>query len=71
MALTSLGDKARICNQILNMLRCDISTTADLKLIGGNPAVGNIAVSKSTLCKGELVLVNQSVTGIFENKIKL
>lgn len=71
IALTSLGDKARVCDQILNMLRCDISTTADLKLIGGKPIVGNIAVSKSTLCGGELFLINQSVTGIFENKIKL
>ena len=53
------------------MLRCDIATTADLRLIGEGIKAGNIAVNKNTLCKGEIVLVNQSVTGIFENKIKL
>ncbi len=71
VALDSLRDKAKICDQILTMLRCDIATTADLRLIGGNPTVGSIKVNKNTLCKGELVLVNQSVTGIFENRIKL
>ena len=67
----NLKDKTVVCNQILNMLRCDIATTADLKLIGDGPKVGNIAINKNTMCRGELVLVNQSVTGIFENKIKL
>lgn len=64
-------DKAKICNQILNMLRCDISTTADLKMIGGTAMAGSIKVNKNTLCSKELSLINQSVTGIFENKIKL
>ncbi len=67
----NLKDKVVVCNQILNMLRCDIATTADLRLIGEGIKAGNIAVNKNTLCKGEIVLVNQSVTGIFENKIKL
>lgn len=67
----NLKEKVVVCNQILNMLRCDIATTADLKLIGDGPKVGNMAINKNTLCKGELFIVNQSVTGIFENKIKL
>lgn len=66
-----LKDKAKVCNQILNMLRCDISTTADLKMIGGTSMAGSIKVNKNTLCGRELLLINQSVTGIFENKIKL
>ena len=67
----NLKDKAKVCDQTLNMLRCDIATTSDLKLIGGTPTAGGIAINKNTLGKGELVLVNQSVTGIFENRIKL
>ena len=40
-------------------------------MIGGTSMAGSIKVNKNTLCGRELLLINQSVTGIFENKIKL
>ncbi|NBI65011.1 type II CRISPR RNA-guided endonuclease Cas9 [Clostridiales bacterium] len=69
--LASLQDKAKILNEILTMLRCDITTTADLKIIKGSANAGNMAISKNTMGKSRLVLINQSVTGLFENRIEL
>ena len=67
----SLQDKSKIINEILTMLRCDISTTADLKLLNCSGNAGNMAVSKNTVGKSRLILINQSVTGLFENRIEL
>lgn len=67
----SLADKAKVLNEIVTMLRCDIATTADLKLVNGSKNAGNMAVSKNTIGKCNLILINQSVTGLFENRIKL
>lgn len=67
----SLRDKAKVLNQMLNMVRCDIDTKADLTAIGGSANAGNMAVMKSTAGKSKLVLINQSVTGLFENRIEL
>lgn len=67
----SLRDKAKVLNQMLNMIRCDIETKADLTAIGGGPKAGNIAVNKNTVGKSKLVLINQSVTGLFKNRIEL
>lgn len=66
-----LKDKAKIINEILTMLRCDIATTADLKLLNCSGNAGNMAVSKNTVGKSRLIIINQSVTGLFENRIKL
>ena len=66
-----LHEKAKIINEIVTMLRCDIASTADLKLIKGSTNAGNIAMSKSTVGKSRLILINQSVTGLFENRIEL
>lgn len=60
-----LSTKAIIINEIINMVRCDISTTSNLKEIGGSPNAGNIAISKNM--KGSYRLVNQSITGLFVN----
>lgn len=64
-----LSTKATIINEIINMMRCDISTTANLKEIGGSPNAGNIAISKNM--KGNYKLVNQSITGLFVNTEEL
>ena len=64
-----LSTKAAIINEIINMMRCDISTTANLKEIGGSPNAGNIAISKNM--KGNYKLVNQSITGLFVNTEEL
>lgn len=70
--ICSLRDKAIVINEILTMLRCDIATSSNLSLLGEGPAVGSIAIKKNTISnKCKLVIVNQSVTGVFENRIKL
>lgn len=66
-----LTERIKLINQIITMLRCDIETKADLTAIGGSKNAGNIAVNKNTIGKSKLVLVNQSVTGLFENRIEL
>ena len=69
---TNLSDKMKLLNNILNLLRCDATTTADLSLIlQEKKNVGSMKIKKSTLGKGKLILVNQSVTGLFENRKEL
>lgn len=67
----SLVDKMKCINNILNMLRCDATTTADLSMIDLGRNAGNIAYNKNTLGKSKVLMVNQSVTGLFETRIKL
>lgn len=67
----SLANKAKTVNEILTMLRCDATTKADLLSIGDVKNAGTIAKNKNTLAKSKLVLINQSVTGLFENRIEL
>lgn len=63
--------KAIVLNEIIKMLRCDVDTKANLKELGSGSAAGNIAISKNTVGKSKLVLVNQSVTGLLENRMEL
>lgn len=63
--------KAVILNDILNMLRCDAATTANLKVLEDVPYAGKISINKNTVGKSRLVLVNQSVTGLLENRTEL
>lgn len=69
--IEKLSDKAKVINEVLTLLRCDNKSTADLRLIGGKENTGNMAVSKNTVGKSKVVLVNQSVTGLFENRTEL
>ena len=50
------------------MLRCDGTTTANLTLIKGKSNVGSIKKSKTTVGSSKLVLINQSVTGLYEER---
>lgn len=70
-ASLTLGEKAAVINEILNMFRCDIATTSNLTMIQGTSKAGSMAVKKNTIGKSKLHLVNQSVTGLFENRIRL
>ena len=69
--IENLSEKARLINEILTLLRCDEKTTADLKQIGGGSSAGSISIKKNTVGKQKLVLVHQSVTGLFETKEEL
>lgn len=61
-------EKSVLLNSILNLFRCDNDTTANLKPIDGSPSAGKIDVNKNTICKNKVVLVNQSVTGLYESR---
>lgn len=61
-------EKAKVINEIITMLRCDASTTADLKLVGGPSTAGGLTVNKNTVGASCLVLINQSVTGLYEER---
>lgn len=63
--------KMKFINNVLNLLRCDATTTADLSFIGGSKNAGSMVKNKNTVCNNKLVLVNQSITGLFENRIEL
>lgn len=67
----ALSDKAKIIDEIVKMLRCDIMTTADLKMVNCSGNAGGMTVNKNTIGKSKLLLINQSVTGLFENRIEL
>ena len=67
----SLTDSVIVLREIAYMLRCDIKTTGDISKIGGTAMAGNIALSKNTIGASSLSIVNQSVTGLFENKLEL
>ena len=69
--LFSLIEKAKIINNILNLMRCDAATRADLTQIGFTPNAGNMKCSKNVAEKTQMTLINQSVTGLFETRFKL
>lgn len=66
-----LKNKAKLINEIVGFMRCDIKTNGDLNFIDKGKTVGEISVNKNTVGKKEIVLIHQSVTGIYENRVKL
>lgn len=67
----SLKEKAKLLAQMIKLVRCDNETKADLTSIGASKSAGVISVNKNTLGGKRLILINQSVTGLFENRIEL
>ncbi len=67
----SIEDKCYLLDEILTMLRCDIKTNSNLELIEYKTNAGDIKKNTNVLCKNSLVLVNQSVTGLYENRVNL
>ena len=70
-AKLDLKNQAELLYELLTLLRCDSETKVNLQVIGGKSNVGTITVNKNTLGKSKLILINQSVTGLFENRIEL
>ncbi len=60
-----------VLTQILNLSLICNSANADLRLIGGSQASGSAAISKNIMKYSNVVLVNQSVTGVYEKKVDL
>ena len=53
------------------MFRCDATTTTNLKTIGGSANAGGMQVNNYTLSSHKVVLVHQSITGLFGTEEEL
>lgn len=71
LAITNLKEKAQVINNIITMFRCDATTTTNLKTIGGSVNAGGMQVNKNTLTSQKVVLVHQSITGLFDTEEEL
>jgi len=65
-----IENQVKVLCEIIRLFICK-SCIANLSEIGGSSHAGNIHVSKNVTKKDKLILINQSVTGIFENKVDL
>ena len=66
-----LEKKVVVIYEMLNLFRCDIDSSADLTILGGGKNAGKVTINKKTVGKNEVELINQSITGLFENRIKI
>ena len=64
----SIEEKAECIYKLLGALRCDTQTEVDLTSIGGAGQACAIGINKNTLGKRKVEIINQSVTGLFENR---
>lgn len=60
-----------VLKQLLNLSAVGGINSADLSLIGGSAQSGILTMSRKVSGAKELILINQSVTGLFENRIDL
>lgn len=60
-----------VLTQILNLSLICNSANADLRLIGGSRESGSSAIRKNITRYSSIVLVNQSVTGVYEKKVDI
>lgn len=66
----SLYEQCLIIREILKAFKCD-AANASFKELCGKGTVGRIQKAKKLSCDGEIYIVHQSVTGVFETKIDL
>ena len=66
-----LLSKVKVINGLLTLLRCDINTEADLSFIRLSKTMGSLSVNKNTIGKSKIIFVNQSITGLYENRREL
>ncbi len=66
-------DLAKQCEVLLSILSLSMigGNGANLSLIGASAATGITLISKNITSSSEIYMVNQSVTGLFENRIDL
>ena len=69
--LEKRSEMAKVLSETAKMFGTTAQTTADLSLIKGSKNAGNIAVNKNTLGAAKLILIHQSVTGLFETRVEL
>lgn len=65
-----IDEQLRTLSQILQITRIG-TTSGDLRTIGGSAATGVMMLGKNLGKEEELLLINQSVTGLFEKQIDL
>lgn len=67
-----IGKQCEVLGQILKFFNCDRQLT-DLSLIcgGKNKTVGNLSISKDITKYIEVKIINQSITGLFEEEVDL
>lgn len=63
-------DKCLVLAEILHLFQCN-SVLANLKLIGEGGRVGQLSINKMLPKSKRIYLINQSVTGFFEKKVRL
>ncbi len=69
-ASLSLLKQCELLEQMLKLFKCD-RQTADLTLIGGLKNSGSIYINKTLDKVSSAVLINKSVTGLFETRVDL
>lgn len=67
---TSLKNQVRILVNILSIFKCN-AVKCDLSLLGAGKNVGTLLISKIISNKSSVKLINQSVTGIYQNEMDL
>ena len=65
-----IDEQLRTLSQILQITRIG-TTSGDLRTIGSSAATGVMKLGKNLGKEEELLLINQSVTGLFEKQIDL
>lgn len=66
----SIEEQCQFLYNALSLFRCT-PESADLKLIGGSANAGVLVLSKKSTPESNIKLINQSITGIFENVVDL
>lgn len=66
----TLEEQGIVLNEILHLLQCK-PLTADLSLINGSKHAGKFQINKVITNYRNAMLINQSITGLFEQKIDM
>lgn len=64
-------EQCLVLQEMLWLFGCSAQTMANLILLGGSAMSGKIIISKKISSQNSVVLLNQSVTGLFEQKLDL
>ncbi len=66
----SIENKCVLLNEMLHLFQCQ-SCTADLRSIGGSREAGKLSINANIGQYSDVVIINQSITGIYEKTIDL
>ena len=66
---SNIEQQCSILYQLLNLSKI-LGSECDLRLIGESPNCGKMLINKK-IGDDDIYLINQSVTGVYENKINL